>query len=481
MKETKVQYILITVITVVSIGFTMLYENLILRFGRVELGISVAIFFGIAAFVVLRNLLARERDPYEIINPILFLYCLYAMMLPINYLVRTESPTLHIGVAGVAISPMFEYMFICTLGLIGLIIGYYLPFGKRVAAKLPLWDASGRELKIAGGILLAYGLLSFATNIAAYGGIANYINIGYGSERYVIQREAVAFGQGLELIGIASIILIFVLLKGKSHRWLILVLASILLAYIVISLLIGQRRYVVYLLIIALVITNYGVARVKLRWTLLFVVIAYLFFFVYAYSREVWAETGLIQGLVETYNIAMENPILILPFAGGEFIPPAKAILEILTDSSFQFRYGMSYLVGLVRILPRVGKIWPDALQTLVEWRMSAFYAGFYERGVSFNFFTAAEGYANFGYLGVLFHMGFYGFIARLAYQYFLENKNSILVLLIYSLVFCVMLFEGIHGEFSQVFWNATHTYVGPLIIMVFLAKFMNIVSKRQA
>jgi oligosaccharide repeat unit polymerase len=479
MKETKAQFTLIVAITIISIGSALLYENLLLRFGRVELGISVAIFFGIAVFIVARNLISRKGDPYEIINPILFLYCLYAMMLPINYLVRTESPTLHIGVAGVAISPMFEYMFICTLGLIGLIIGYYLPFGQKAADKLPTWDASGRELKIAATILLAYGLLSFVTNIAAYGGIANYINIGYGSERYVIQREAVAFGQGLELIGIASIMLIFVLLKEKSHKWLIPVLAFVLLTYVSTSLLIGQRRYVVYLFIIALVISNYGIARIKLRWALLFVVLAYVFFFVYAYSRNVWAEMGLIQGLVETYNIAKENPILILPFAGGEFIPPAKVILEILTDSAFQFRYGTSYLVGLVRILPRVGKIWPDALQTLVEWRMSAFYPGFYERGVSFNFFTAAEGYANFGYLGVLFHMGFYGFIARLAYQYFLQNKNSILVLLTYALVFCVLLFEGIHGEFSQVFWNATHTYVGPLIIMVFLAKFTSTVSKK--
>ena len=481
MKENRAQYLLIATITIMSIGFALLYEDLIMHFGRVELGISVVIFFGIVAFVVVRNLLFRRGDPYEIINPVLLLYCLYAMMLPLNYLVRTESPTLHIGVAGVAISPMFQYMFICALGLIGLMVGYYLPFGKKIADRLPMWEASGRELKIAAGILLAYGLLSFATNIAAYGGIANYINIGYGSERYVIQREAVAFGQGLELIGIASIMLIFVLLKDKSHKWLIPFLALILLTYVVISLLIGQRRYVVYLMIIVLIISNYGIARVRLRWALLFVFVAYVFFFVYAYSRNLWAEMGLLQGLAETYNIAAANPILILPFAGGEFIPPAKAILEILTDGSFDFRYGTTYLIGLVRILPRVGKIWPDALQTLVEWRMSSFYPGFYERGVSFNFFTAAEGYANFGYLGVLFHMGTYGFIARVAYEYFRENKNSILVLLIYALVFCVFLFECIHGEFSQVFWNATHTYVGPLIIMVFLAKFVSNVSKRQA
>jgi oligosaccharide repeat unit polymerase len=481
MKESRVRYFLIAIITLISIGSALLYENLSLSFGRFELGIFVAIFFSIVVFVIARNLLSSKRDPYEIINPVLSLYCLYAMMLPINYLIRTESPTLHIGVAGVAISPMFEYMFICTLGLIGLIVGYYLPFGKKVAERIPVWEAGGRELKIAAGILLAYGLLSFATNIAVYGGIANYINIGYGSERYVIQRQALAFGQGLELIGIASIMLIFVLLKGKSHRWLIPFLACILLAYVVLSLLIGQRRYVVYLLIIVLVISNYGIAPIKLRWAVLFVVIAYIFFFVYAYSRNIWAEIGLVQGLVETYNIAVKNPILILPFAGGEFIPPAKAILEILADNSFQFRYGTSYLVGLVRILPRVGKIWPEALQTLVEWRMSAYYPGFYERGVSFNFFTAAEGYANFGYIGVLLHMGFYGFIARLAYRYFLEHRTNILVLLVYALVFCVLLFEGIHGEFSQVFWNATHTYVGPLLIVIFLARFTSDVSKRRA
>jgi oligosaccharide repeat unit polymerase len=401
------------------------------------------------------------------------------MMLPLSYLIRAKVPTFVISIPGVATPPIFQYTLICLIGLTGLLVGYYIPLGARWAHRLPIWTVSWREIKIAAALLMLYGFLSFATNVAAYGGLSNYISVGYGPQRYVIQREALAFGQGLELIGIASVILMFALFKERGSRWLIIILSLVLISYVAISLLIGQRRYIIYLFLMAFVLTNYGIKPVKLRWTILTVAIVYAFFFIYAYSRGMWVQLGLAQGFVETYNIAVRNPMIVLPFAGGEFIPPAKAILEILSDSAFQFKYGSSYIVGLIRILPRVGKIWPESLRTLTEWRLATYYPGFYERGVSFNFLTIGEGYANFGYIGVFIHMAVFGFVAKFVYSYFSKYRDNVLVVLIYAIVFFIMLFEAIHGESSQVLWNASHTYVGPFVLILIAVGFLDYVAKK--
>ncbi|MFX0137787.1 MAG: O-antigen polymerase, partial [Candidatus Hodarchaeota archaeon] len=281
------------------------------------------------------------------------------------------------------------------------------------------------------------------------------------------------FGSGLELIGISSIILMLAAFNEKKIIWLIM-LSSVFLWFLSIALLIGQRRYIVYLTLMAFIIFNYRVYRMKLIWVLIISLLAYSFFFIYAHTRAIWTELGIYGGIVETFNYVVKHPDLLLPFVGGEFIPPSKAIIEILSDNTFQFKYGSSYLVGLIRIIPRVGRLWPEALQSLAQWRLVTYYPGLIKKGQGFVFFTTAEGFVNFGYPGVFLHMCFYGFVAKSIFLYFRQNSTKTFVLLTYAAIFSLMLFEGIHAEFGQVLWYATHTYLGPLFILIIIIKILN-------
>lgn len=183
---------------------------------------------------------------------------------------------------------------------------------------------------------MAYGFFSFATNVAAYGSLANYIKTGYGPQRFVIQHQALQFGAGIDIIGIASLFLMYIFFTERKTIKSLLMF-SILLSVAYIVLLIGERRHIIYLSFIAFVIVNYRFFRIKLRWMVITMVLVYLFFFVYPHTRKLWAEIGFIRGLTETFKVAVEKPELMLPFAGGEFIPPSKIILEVLTDNSFQY------------------------------------------------------------------------------------------------------------------------------------------------
>jgi oligosaccharide repeat unit polymerase len=479
MKENRLEYLVIIFIVTFSIGVVIINEHLLLHATRSDIWIFIGLFAAIVGVCLMHNLLKKGSDPYEIINPILIGYSLYSLMLPLNYLITLHVPTVDIRVPGIAMLPMYQYLMICTIGLIGLLLGYYLPLGKRYSSILPVWTVSNRELKIAAIVLMAYGLFSFATNIAAYGGLANYIAVGYGPQRYVIQREALHFGSGMEIIGIASIILMYVsFVEKKKIRFALLVSVIIIIAYI--SLLIGQRRYIVYLLFMAFVVVNYRFIRIKLRWMLITLLLAYAFLFVYPHTRKLWSQVGFTEGVVATYNIAVENPELLLPFASGEFIPPSKVILEVLTDDSFQFHYGASYISGLIRVIPRIGSVMPEVLQRLSDWRMKTYYPGLYERGVNFIFFIVGEGYVNFGYWGAFLHMFIYGLIARMLYSYFRKNQMNSLSLLVYAAVFALIPIESLHAEFTQFIWYMTHIYLGPLLLILGAVKFVDYVCKNR-
>ncbi len=477
MKNSRLEFVVISLIILVSIGAAILNEYFLLNTPRYVLWFLIGFFVFIVGAVILRNLTMRGSDPYEIINPMLGGYTLYSLMLPLNYLISLEVVTFDIRIPGASSLPIYEYLMICIIGLIGLLVGYYVPLGKRYADKLPRWEISRRDLKWTAFILMLYGLFSFGTNIAAYGGLSNYIGVGYGAQRYVIQREALHFGSGLEIIGIAAIIFMYLALMDKRKKWFIVQIGILcLIAYI--TLLIGQRRYIVYLLFMAFIVLNYRFIRVKLKWLLLFMFLTYTFLFIYPYTRRLWSRVGFMQGFVETYNVAVSKPELMLPFSSGEFLPPSKVILEVLTDDGFQFHYGASYLTGVIRIIPRVGKIMPEVLERLSDWRMKRYYPGLYERGTNFTFFTVAEGYVNFGYVGAFFHMFIYGLFASILYTYFIRNRAKHFALFIYAAIFALVPIESMHAEFTQFIWYLSHIYLGPFLLILGTIKFMDYVSQ---
>lgn len=471
---------MIALIMILSIGVVLFNEYMLIYNRATDLWAFIFLFFAVVIICLIRNLVRKGADPYEVINPMLLGYTLYSMMLPLNFLVTLHVPTFEITIPGVAQLPMYQYLMICNIGLAGLLIGYYLPFGRQYGIKFPVLKVTTRELRITAALLMVYGLFSFATNVAAYGSLTNYIKVGYGPQRFVIQRQALQFGAGIEIIGIASLILMYIYLKErKKIKSLLIISVLIAIAYLV--LLIGERRHIIYLLFIGFVIINYQFFRIKLRWMMVTVLLAYLFFFIYPHTRKLWAEIGFVKGITETYKVAVEKPELMLPFAGGEFIPPSKVILEMLTDNSFQFQYGASYLIGIINIIPRVAKAMPEVLQSLSDWRRTRYYPGLYERGVNFTFFTVAEGYLNFGYLGVLLHMFILGLLTKMLYAYFFRNRDNPFVVVVYATIFALMPIESIHAESGQFLWHVTHTYVGPLLLICMAVKFFDSVCMHRS
>jgi oligosaccharide repeat unit polymerase len=470
MQANRTKIITAIFIALIGVGTALFREIVKINVTPEHIWSLIGVFLGIVVLAWIFYFIRKNSDPFEVINITLLSLALYSLMLPINKLVNWPHYDYHL---------LYEYMMICILGLIGFLVGYHSRLTRKVATHMPSVEITDREICLIGVALLLLGVVSFAMVVMSFGGLARYIAIGYGPYRHLLKRATFAFGSGVELIGVAIVLLALVSLRKKKYSYLVIILLFAL-AWLSLNLLVGSRRVVLYFLAMLVITYNYAIRRVNVIWLLLAIIIIYFFFFTYSYTRRMWPTEGIIGGTVETYNFMVEHPHLLLPFASGEFIPPAEVIEELMRDSSLQLKWGTTYVVAIVRIFPRVGQIFPKMLETLSEWRLRTYHPGVYETGAGLAFFTMGEGYVNFGRVGVFLHMVLYGFFAGMVYQYYKQRKN-IFAILLYASIYPLIAFEGIRDAVNRPIWDFTHIYFGPLFLFLLLIKFLTHMAARRS
>ena len=243
MANKKVGYVVMACIVALSVYLGIVFDHLNVYVDNVTLWIMIIIF--LSGVVVVLGLNVRRdtkesRDYFELINPILIVFTFYTMMLPINDLVsfRFRDPVI-----------LFQYLTVAYVGLAGLLAGYFLLRGTKIAGRVPRLTIETNELWLAGMMLLVAGLLSFAVNVLAFGGLARYFGMGYGAQRYLIIRQETTFGYGWEWIGLSMFLFLIAALREKRHSVNLLLVAFIVL-WIVLSFWLGYRRPILYFLLL---------------------------------------------------------------------------------------------------------------------------------------------------------------------------------------------------------------------------------------
>ncbi|MBE0432870.1 O-antigen polysaccharide polymerase Wzy [candidate division WOR-3 bacterium] len=467
MVNKKVGYIIISFIAALSIYLGIVFDHLNVYADNATLWILVIIFLSGVVFVLglnFRRHTKETKDYFELINPILIVFTFYTMMLPINDLIssRFSDPV-----------TLFQYVTVAYVGLAGLLAGYFLFQGSKIAERIPRLTIGANELWLAGTMLLAVGLLSFAVNVLAFGGLARYFGMGYGAQRYLIIRQQTTFGYGWEWIGLSMFLFLVAALKQKRRRVNMLLVAFIVL-WIVLSFWLGYRRPILYYLFILLISYNYLFKQVRLWPILIAAVVFYVILVAYGYTRSYLPKFGVLRALSETVGFAFRRPDLVLPIATGEFNLVARSIIEILSAGIAPMKFGESYATALLAAIPGMGRIMGGQLLDLGEWRVITFYPGLYEAGAGLGFHILAEGLLNFGLPGVFLHMFGYGFVARLAYKYLCRDPKDTLAVVLYASTVPIIVFDAIRSDLTASFFKWTHTYLCPLLLVMGLAYIIN-------
>ena len=282
------------------------------------------------------------------------------------------------------------------ISMLGVFVGMQSPLFRRLSSSdLGIdgaWDP--REAKKVAWGMMALGLVLLALLIQTVG-ISTYLSSRY-VDIYVAERGKGYLVAGIFLIEIG--ILVLALSTAEFRKRLNLSAFAIGLFVCLCYLRIGRRGVVLSIGVGLLLIYHFFYKPIRWKAVGVMVIAAFAAFVVVgqarAYSEQGWE--GMVAAVRED---------LVLEDAWGAFMEPNsvqvsfREVMQYIPAQS-PYRWGMSYIEGFEALIPE--KIHPDRPLTSSQW-----FAYFYDpqtaaQGGGFSFSIFAEGYMNFGLIGVL-------------------------------------------------------------------------------
>lgn len=279
----------------------------------------------------------------------------------------------------------------------------------------------------AGLLLFLCGLASYFLTFNVTGGMLRYFSLGY-AERYLRVRDLgfITIWQGLATVGTVMLSYGYMSIRNYRDRRALLILALTIvcaLIVILIELLSGKRRAILSMCIALLAVYCMKGGKLRRLFVLTGLPIAWVSISSFGYLR------GLVQG---SFIDDVGNMLSLLANAfSWSWLDPGRmefgvafSILEKLIStvpSIYDFWLGRSYLNALTLQIPSV--FFPSGRPpSPTEWYASTFFPSVYNEGGGFGFFVVAEGYLNFGFLGIFVELFLVGYIGTRLEQQLLRT-----------------------------------------------------------
>ncbi|SHK15911.1 oligosaccharide repeat unit polymerase [Clostridium cavendishii DSM 21758] len=431
--------------------------------------IALMIFFTIIVLTAIIYSLKSNNDLFEINNVFMAVYFLYTTGFQLNNMYYTSG-----------IPPYYSYIFTTILAIIGF-IAYWIGYNKifndknkkffRETRKIKERQLNFKILLLAIFSFFLIACLSFGTYLMAYGGIRNYINVGYGAERYLIDTSHV-HGAGIHWVA-STILILFVvatLYKDQYKKTTLFLRIFVYISSIVITacyFLTGNRHNIVIFSLCFIAIFHYFYKRIDVKVGLIVFGALFVFLIMYTSFRGFLGSGDVVNGVI---NAIKSKQFEIFYFQIGEFSQTSKSLNEVIVYTQNNgYLYGKSYLISLFAWIPGAGRLFDVSKYALSIWRLKYFYPGFYEKGLGFAFFSLSEMFLNFGVFGIVGGMFLWGTLQKFLLNLFKNNKKNIIIVFIYTYSICMFSFDFMRIDF-QTFFTAYMQGVTIPLALIFIA-----------
>lgn len=393
----------------------------------------VVVAYGIMFYACTRR---RLEDPFELdVMYLLYfgLYCVVPFVLvglkPDRYDQRLLDPSLQfltmlsmLGVFAGMVSPVFQFI---------------TKSDFRVDHE---WDP--KEAKFVAWIFLSFGVALLVYLVMTVG-VQTYLNSRY-VDSYVAERGKGYLVAGIYVleVGILILALSTAEYRRKLNIWAFVIAAGVCLAY----LRIGRRGISLSIGMGLMIIIHFYFKPIRWKTVGVMALTAFLCFMVIGQARA-FADQGW-EGMVTAVKEQTSLEDVWFTFEEPVAVQTAFKEVQQYIPQQSPYRYGMSYIEAFEALIPE--KLHPQRPLTSSQW-----FAYFYDpqtaaRGGGFSFSVFAEGYMNFGLLGVLG----VGFLQGALIRRFVEfrwknpmNKSRLLIVAAVS----TQLAYFIRGEFASI------------------------------
>lgn len=404
-------------------------------------------FYSIVTFfaVLLLSYIIAKKD---VANP--------AVITPVFFTIYWVSP--NIGDRTYAINSLGEISYFIFGAVV--LISYYLGSFLASLFKFKSQGNNNEQHNISleqGAWISTFIIMPFFLLI-----IGKLLKTGLGNSSYADMRdviiESTIFGNPIVTVIVSGIVAFYA--SGKKYALLMPALA------IVLSLLTGERGFVVTSLFPLLIVYHYKHQRITRNKFFLTLAILITVAGLYGTVRSALS-LGLVNFLNIFFTRILSNPYLFVnPFDTGEFFNVSVPAKLLIADGNHNFNYGTTFLQGLLRVLPIVGRFVdfaPDVKLFIKEYYSERLFAQGAIGGVGAIMF-GVEGFISYGLRGTTLQAFTWGFVTGLFYHWASKTKK-VFPLIAYAASYPILNLYAIRSPFQSTITILFKQNLLPIII----------------
>jgi hypothetical protein len=430
--------------------------------------ISVIFFVLTTVIAVVYAFWRKKARPSDPIIIFLFFFSLFVLPLPFRaYFTRVD-----VGDVTEHLTAIYPYMpmavFLSAVGLPFFTIAYYSSFTLRIAARLPR-PRTGTRARISFLVLGGISLCLFMMLARGSGGILGFILLGY--RNYEVTAGKGYLWVGLVWLPIASEFLLYNYAIKRKKLDLLLFL-GMLAVLITMFLILGGRAPIVYFGLTIWIFWHHAIRPISVAKLAAIGVPIFLSLNLVGALRESnYTSFGEVwQKATDSGSSQLdESGTLFYTLTTGEFVVPFETLPQMIKSVGNEIspQFGLTYLEAPLFVIPT--DIFPDRPAALQNWYMQKFYGDYFTANEGRSFFFLAEGYLNFGPLGVFATMTVWGVLLGTAHGYIRKARGEPGAALLYALT-VAFIFRGIAGHSSSWIAGLTSQSLGIAIIGLWIA-----------
>lgn len=415
----------------------------------------------------------------DIFIPISLLF--YALPVPFNYIFLNGD-----AIVGLSYEMCTTILFYNLLFLAFFQVGYYISniFTSPVP-KFTKFDKT--RLNIKAPDLLIYGSLFFSLILILamfykFGGIGRYFSIS----RFDLYKEKRDDNLGIFTVGFDFIKLLIVLLYtkvlfirkfyiaeyGKNKMILIIILILIFSGVVMGA---GDRRPIVGLLISLMFVRSFF-GKIKEKYLFLIGTPFLLVMQLFTYLRHlITTPEKMLVHLQNNYTSDW------LDISKGEAGNPYLVFHTLMTNTEkWDYFFGSTYIYNFSLLFP--GFIMPFRYEGIANWFARIFFPETFAKGGGYGFNIAAEGYINFGLVGIIISALFIGILANYLWKYLCINNTNPLKITTYALLLTLFFIFGRtdSGGLMKEFFTGTFLPIASIYVFFHFLKINRDVPDRN-
>lgn len=438
---------------------------------QIWLVISVLFYCAVVLVVSARLFFVKRATLTEPVTHFVFFLSLFTLPLPIRLIFTYE-------IAGNISSFLFDFIeyvpvsvFMSACSLIVFYFSYYSELPTRLAALIPTIRTSSSAGAVCGGAVIAGGsLFLLSLLVASAGGFEQFLLLGYASTEKTFGAGYLA--AGFPWLFVANMFLFIAFVISRRVIWLGVGLAA-LAVNLGLHLVLGARSMILYILI---TFGTFFLLKIKhMNWKMLLLIgvvgFGVLNFVGHTRKSGYTSFSDFVEKTVSAgeNSLTKSNDGFFYTLTIGEFVVPFETLPQMVRTVGFELTpwFGLSYLRAPIFLIPSI--IYPDRPPDLASWYVEEFYGQQGHINEGRQFFFLAEGYLNFGPLGVLLISAIWGLGWRTLREWLVLNEYDPGATMIYALGLGFM-FRCISGTFVSFVSGFTQQSLAIAIIGLMIA-----------